>query len=93
MENYSSFGMSSKMSSKDRVLGKLNKWEKQEQSVYIGINIKKKIVDGKTVTVMSVDRSGPCSPGEKRPLPQEFTDMEKFEEYLETMVESIGKQL
>lgn len=93
MPSIESFGMSTKTSSKARALTKLSKWEKNEQNVYIGLNIRRKVVDGKTVTSMSVDRSGPCGPNDKRPLPMEFTDREAFKSHLDTIIDGIEKQL
>lgn len=85
MENYSGFGMSSKMSSKEKVLGKLSKWEKQNKEAGFYVRISKKSIDGVVKTVFSCDVDGV--------MKQEFTSIEAFEEYIEKVVESIGKQL
>jgi hypothetical protein len=85
MENYSSFGMSTKMSSKSKVMAKLQPWEKQNKEAGFYVRISKKSIDGVVKTVFSCDVNGG--------MKQEFTSIEAFEEYIEKVVESIGKQL
>lgn len=79
--------------SKGRVMSKLSKYEKNTQSVYIGLNIRNKIVDGKKVTTMSIDNNQPWDGNGSMPLPEEFTDREAFKNALFKRIDEIEKAL
>lgn len=82
---YENFGMSSKMSSKQKVLAKLQPWEKvnKEKSVYVRVS--KKAIDGVVKTVMACEADGG--------MKQEFTEKQTFLDYVGKLVDSIEKQL
>jgi len=82
---YENFGMSSKMSSKERVIAKLQPWEKHNKEKNIHINIGKKAIDGVVRTVMACNADGN--------IKQEFTEKQAFLDYLGKVIDSIEKQL
>jgi hypothetical protein len=47
-----------------------------------GVDLEKKLVDGKTTVIATVNPYAPYTIGEKQPLKQEFTDMDALKTHL-----------
>ena len=75
-------------SSKSKAMTSLSQYEAKEQSVYLGIHINKKIINGATVVSGTIScNMVDCS------LPEEYTDMSKFKKLVAETVNGLADQL
>jgi hypothetical protein len=83
---YETFGMP--VSSKARMMkkmSKVNKWEKDSGSAHLSISINKKVLDGKEICTISVNKCDAKT--------QEFTSVDTFANFIKETISGIKAQL
>lgn len=75
--------------------GIISEVEKRDNLVSIGVDVSKKIIDGKEVVTAKFSQYdyGLMEAGQRRPLNEEYTDLDKFAAALKDRIKAIGKAL